>query len=591
MGELKYKGGSFLLASPRVEDLFIPEEFTSEQKMMADTARAFVENEVIPLLPKLEAHEFEYSRQLLRKAGELGLLSVEIPEEYGGLGLDKITATLVTEAMAPASSFGVTLYAHVGIGTLPIVYFGNKEQKAKYLPALATGEKVSAYALTEPSAGSDALGIRTTAKLSPDGKYYILNGTKQFITNAGFADLFITYAKIDGEKFTCFIVERNTPGVSVGREEEKMGIRGSSTRQVIFDEVKVPVENVLGEIGRGHIIAFDILDIGRWKLGAGSVGSAKEVIKLTLQYAKTRTQFGRPLTDFRLIQEKLAEMAVRTFAAESAVYRTAGLIEDAVAQINPDAPDYFAQAAKSIAEYAIEASINKVHGSETLDYVVDEGVQIHGGYGYTQEYPVERAYRDSRINRIFEGTNEINRLLIPGTLIRRALKGELPIMPVLLKLQDELLNLTPPSFTGATLEQEKYMLEMAKKMALMVSGLAVQKYQQKLEGEQEILARLADMVIEIYAMESAILRTEKAIQLYGLEAAANKVDLTTVYVHQNMARIEEWAKTCLAAMEEGDTLRTQLSVLRRLTRYTPVNLFALKRRIAARLIEAEKYLA
>ncbi|MCL4426130.1 MAG: acyl-CoA dehydrogenase family protein [Firmicutes bacterium] len=591
MGDLKYKGGSFLLASPKVEDIFIPEEFTSEQKMMADTGRSFVENEVIPLLPSLEAHEFENSVKLLRRAGELGLLSVEIPEEYGGLGLDKITATLVTESMAPAASFGVTLYAHVGIGTLPIVYFGNKGQKAKYLPALATGEKVSAYALTEPSAGSDALGIRTTATLSPDGKHYVLNGTKQFITNAGFADLFITYAKIDGEKFTCFLVERDTPGVSLGREEEKMGIKGSSTRQVIFDEVKVPVENVLGEIGRGHIIAFDILDIGRWKLGAGAVGSAKDVIRLAAQYARVRTQFGRSLSDFRLIQEKLAEMTVRTYAAESAVYRTAGLIEDAVSGINHDAPDYFAQAAKSIAEYAIEASINKVHGSEVLNYVVDEGVQIHGGYGYTQEYAVERYYRDSRINRIFEGTNEINRLLIPGTLVRRALKGELPIMPVLLRLQDELMNLAQPSFSGAVLEQEKYMLEMAKKMALMVSGLAVQKYQQKLEGEQEILTRLADMVIEIYAMESSLVRAEKAVQLYGLEAAANKVDMSTVYVHENLARIEDWAKTCLAAMEEGDMLRTQLSILRRLTRYTPVNLFSLKRRIAARVIEAERYLA
>lgn len=591
MGDLKYKGGSFLLASPKVEDIFIPEEFTSEQKMMADTGRSFVENEVIPLLPSLEAHEFENSVKLLRRAGELGLLSVEIPEEYGGLGLDKITATLVTESMAPAASFGVTLYAHVGIGTLPIVYFGNKGQKAKYLPALATGEKVSAYALTEPSAGSDALGIRTTATLSPDGKHYVLNGTKQFITNAGFADLFITYAKIDGEKFTCFLVERDTPGVSLGREEEKMGIKGSSTRQVIFDEVKVPVENVLGEIGRGHIIAFDILDIGRWKLGAGAVGSAKDVIRLAAQYARVRTQFGRSLSDFRLIQEKLAEMTVRTYAAESAVYRTAGLIEDAVSGINHDAPDYFAQAAKSIAEYAIEASINKVHGSEVLNYVVDEGVQIHGGYGYTQEYAVERYYRDSRINRIFEGTNEINRLLIPGTLVRRVLKGELPIMPVLLRLQDELMNLAQPSFSGAVLEQEKYMLEMAKKMALMVSGLAVQKYQQKLEGEQEILTRLADMVIEIYAMESSLVRAEKAVQLYGLEAAANKVDMSTVYVHENLARIEDWAKTCLAAMEEGDMLRTQLSILRRLTRYTPVNLFSLKRRIAARAIEAERYLA
>ncbi|OEF96929.1 acyl-CoA dehydrogenase [Vulcanibacillus modesticaldus] len=583
------KGGSFLIDELQPEDIFTPEDFTDEHKMIAKTTSDFVEGEIIPNIEAVENKDYDFIVGKLKEAGELGLLGVDVPEEYGGIGLDKISSSLITENFGKSGSFALAHGAHVGIGSLPIVFFGNEEQRQKYLPALATGEKIAAYALTEPSSGSDALGAKTTAVLSEDGKYYILNGTKQFITNAGFADIFVVYAKVDGEKFTAFIVEREFEGVSVGPEEKKMGIRGSSTRPLILEDVKVPVENVLGEIGRGHVIAFNILNIGRYKLGVGTVGSSKRVIELATKYAKERKQFKVPIASFRLIQEKLADMAITTYVNESMIYRTGGLIEDILSSLEGDKEDEGRKVASGIAEYAIECSINKVYGSESFDFVADEGVQIHGGYGFIEEYEVERAYRDSRINRIFEGTNEINRLLIPATLLRKAMKGEIPLLAAAERLQKELMTLMPFMPDDAPLSKEKNLLSMSKKLFLMVAGLAVQKYQKEIESEQEILKNISDMIIEIYAMESAILRTLKAIGRSSIEKEELKLDMTQVYVQEAFERIADIAKTTLAAMEEGDMLKTQLSIHKKLTRNTPINTVTLKRKIAKRIIDAEKY--
>lgn len=584
------KGGAFLIQEVQPEDIFTPEDFTDEHLMIAKTTWDFVEGEIIPNAEAFEEKDFDLVVQKLKEAGELGLLGADVPEEYGGVGLDKISSSLITENIAKSGAFALSHGAHVGIGTLPIVFFGNEEQRQKYLPLLATGEKIAAYALTEPTSGSDALGAKATAVLSDDGKFYTLNGTKQFITNAGFADLFIVYAVVGGDKFSAFIVERDYPGVSVGPEEKKMGIRGSSTRSLILEDVKVPIENVLGEIGRGHIIAFNILNIGRYKLGIGTVGTSKRIIEVTTKYAKERKQFKLPLTAFTLMQEKLADMAISTYVNETTVYRTGGLIEDILESLKGDKEDEGRKVANGIAEYAIECSINKVFGSESLDFVVDEGVQIHGGYGFIQEYEVERLYRDSRVNRIFEGTNEINRLLIPGTLVKKAMKGELPLLAAAEGLQRELMSLMPLMPDETPLSQEKGLLDMGKKLFLMVSGLAVQKYQQKLDREQEILRNISDMIIELYGMESIILRTLKAIDKLGVEKSQNKLDMTQVYVQEAFDRISNLAKNTLSAMEEGDVLRTQLSIYKKLTRYTPINTMNLKRRIAARVIEAEKYL-
>ena len=586
-----FKGGSFLIEDINPEDIFTPEDFTDEHIMIAKTTWDFVENEVLPNVEAMENKDFDLVVKLLKEAGELGLLGADVPEEYGGVGLDKISSSLITENIAKAGSFALSHGAHVGIGTLPIVFFGNEEQRNKYLPALATGEKLAAYALTEPTSGSDALGAKATAVVSEDGKHYILNGTKQFITNAGFADLFVVYAKVDGDKFTAFIVERGYEGVSVGPEEKKMGIRGSSTRPLILEDAKVPVENVLGEIGRGHIIAFNILNIGRYKLGIGTVGTSKRIIELATKYAKERKQFKLPLVSFPLIQEKVADMAISIFVNETTVYRTGGLIEDILESLKGDKEDEGRKVANGIAEYAIECSINKVFGSESLDFIIDEGVQIHGGYGFIGEYEVERLYRDSRINRIFEGTNEINRLLIPGTLLKKGLKGEIPLMQAAEKLQKELMGLMPLMPDDTPLSQEKGLLDMAKKLFLMTAGLAVQKYQQKIENEQEVLRNVSDMIIELFGMESIILRTLKSIRKNGLEKSLNKVEMTQVFVQESFERIAGIAKNTLAAMEDGDVLRTQLSIQKKLTRYTPINTVALKRTIAAKIIEAEKYLA
>ncbi|MGG4459339.1 acyl-CoA dehydrogenase family protein [Brevibacillus porteri] len=582
------RGGSFLIDAGSADDVFVPEEYTEEQKMIAKTTEDFVNNEVRPHLEELENHQFDISVRLLKEAGELGLLAGDVPEKYEGLGLDKVSTALVTEKFSLARGFALSYGAHVGIGSLPIVYFGNEEQKQRYLPDLASGKRIAAYCLTEPGSGSDALGAKTTATLSADGKHYILNGEKQWITNAGFADVFIVYAKIDGEKFTAFIVERTFPGVSFGPEEKKMGIKCSSTRTVILQDVPVPVDNLLGEPGRGHVIAFNILNVGRYKLAVGAVGSAKKAVELASNYAKERKQFKTPIANFTLIKNKLANMAVKTYAAESSVYRTVGLFDTALTRLGEKADDG-AEVAKAIADYAIECSINKVFATEVLDYCVDEGVQIHGGYGFMSEYEIENMYRDSRINRIFEGTNEINRMLIPDTLVKKAMKGELPLMQAASSLQADLMSYYPEEIEDAPLAMEKHLINITRKIILMVAGSALMKYQQAMSKEQELLAFAADMLIELYAMDSIVKRTEKAMAANGIEAEQQKLEMTAVYVHEAFDRIEGWAKEALAAMEEGDELRLRLSILKKLTRRTPINTVALKRSIADRVIEAGAY--
>lgn len=585
----KVLGGSYMIDDIDYKQIATPEDFTEEHRMIAQMTEDFIAGDVAPHDEEIEKLNYDLTVKLMRKAGELGLLGAEVPEAYGGLGLDKASSTLINEHLTKGSAFALSIGAHVGIGTLPIVYFGTEEQKQKYLPALASGEQIAAYCLTEPSSGSDALGAKATAVLTEDGTHYVLNGAKQFITNAAFADLFIVYAKVNGKDFSTFIVERTMEGVSIGPEEKKMGIKGSSTCPLILEDVKVPVENLLWEVGKGHLIAFNILNIGRFKLAAGCVGGAKDSIEYAAKYANERAQFGRKISSFPLIGKKLADMNIRTFVLESMVYRTSGLFDVGLSEVDHNSANVGYQSAKAIAEYQLECSINKVFGSEVLDFLVDEAVQIHGGYGFTQEYRVERNYRDSRINRIFEGTNEINRLLIPGTLIKRAMKGELPLMQKAMALQSELMGLIPGQQFEGTLEQETHMLSMAKKIFLMVGAQAVQKYQMKLEDEQEILSHLADMMINVFAMESALLRTKKHIDRVGEAKAQQMIDMTTVYIHEAFDQIDGWAKEALSAMESGDMLRTQLSILKKLTRKTAVNSLGLRRQIAAKVIEAERY--
>lgn len=583
-------GGGFLVADPEPGDIFIPEHFTEEQLMIGRTCDEFVQQKVRPRIDEIEEGDHELSLSLLRESGELGLLGGDVPEAYGGLGLDKVSTTLVAEKLAGAGSFAITAGAHSGIGTLPLVFFGNEEQKSRYLPSLATGEVVAAYALTEPDAGSDALGGKATATLSDDGKSYRLNGQKQWITNSGFADLLTVYAKVDGEKMTAFLVERGFDGVSVGPEHKKMGIRGSSTCDVYFNDAVVPIENVLGEIGRGHIIAFNILNIGRWKLGALCLGSCKAVLGIAARYASQRQQFGKPIAVFPAIQQKLAQMAARTFALESVVYRTAGLYDQGLAVVESDG-DGAKGAAEAIAEYALEASINKVLGSETLDFVVDEGVQIHGGYGFIQEFEIERAYRDARISRLFEGTNEINRLLIPASLMRRATKGELPLMAAIQRVQQEITSLQPATSAGVDgpLSAQAQELANAKRATLMVAGLGVQKYLNRMEEEQEFLMGAADLAITVFAWESALLRAQQLVGELGEEGAGMAVDLARLYGDLAATEAEITARRTLAGMEEGDTLQTQLAILRRLFRRVPVNNVTLGRRIAQSVLGAGGY--
>ncbi|MCG8400899.1 MAG: acyl-CoA dehydrogenase family protein [Firmicutes bacterium] len=580
------KGGMFLLENIDANTIFTPEDFADEHRMIAETVADFVENEVASNIEELDQQKEGLMRSLMEKAGELGILSADIPEEYEGDEMGKIASAIIAENVSGGGSFSVSHGAHTGIGSLPIILFGTEEQKKKYLPGLATGKLIAAYALTEPMAGSDALGCRTKAVLSEDGKHYIVNGEKIYITNAGFADVFITYVKVDGEKFSCFIVDKDTPGFSIGAEEKKLGIKGSSTCSLIYEDALVPVENLLGEIGKGHIIAFNILNIGRYKLGAGATGASKLTLSVAAKYAMERQQFNLPIAKFGMIKNKLARMAAKAYASESLLYRMVGEIEEALEE-KTDGKEIGA----AIEDYAIECSIAKVHASETLDYCADECVQIHGGYGYTQDFPAERFYRDSRINRIFEGTNEVNRLIIPGTLLRRGMKGQLPLMQAAQALTDELTSLRAKTPTGdeAPLEIEFDMLDRAKKLFLMVGGTAAQKYMQKIVKEQEIIEIMAEMAIEIYAMESALLRAKKAVD-NGAENAGSHTELALAYTYDAFPKLDAWAKQALAYMYEGgDMLRTNLSVAKRLCKYTPVNLIGLRQKIAAKVLDAGKY--
>jgi alkylation response protein AidB-like acyl-CoA dehydrogenase len=586
-----FAGGEFLIKDVAPEDVFTPEDFTDEHKMIYQTGSDFVEKEVAPVVDKLEEKDHGLVLELLGKAGELGLLGTDIQEENGGLGLDKVSTTIVAEVMGPAGSFSVVYSAHTGIGTLPIVYFGNEEQKAKYLPKLASGEWCGAYCLTEAGSGSDALNARTKAVLSDDGKYYILNGEKMFITNAGWASSFIVYAKVDGEEFTGFIVEKDFPGVSTGKEETKMGVHGSSTRPVVLEDAKVPVENVLFEIGKGHKIAFNILNIGRWKLGASCVGGCKRCLTDSVKYANGRIQFKVPISSFGMIKTKLSDMAVRTYMSESMMYRLAGMFDDKLSLLDAEAKKSGAENAKAIEEYAAECSITKVYGSEALDFCVDEYVQILGGYGFCAEYPAERYYRDSRINRIWEGTNEINRMLVPGTMMKRAMQGRLNLLQAAQAVAGDLMTYSPLSveLPDTPLALQEHIIKMSKKLALMVAGVAAQKFGAKLDREQEILAKIADIVIEIFAMESGLLRTLKIISKDGEEKAKYQIAAVKVYVDEMIPRIESWAKQIISYVEEGDMLRTQLAGVRKLARYQPIDSVTLKREIADRIIDIESY--
>ncbi|MBZ5685279.1 MAG: acyl-CoA dehydrogenase family protein [Acidobacteriia bacterium] len=585
----KIPGGSFLIEERRPEDVFTPEDFTEQHLLIAQTAEEFANKEIVPNIEKMEHKDFSVTRELVKKAGELGLSGVDVPEQYGGMELDKVTSAIIADRIAKYGGFSTTWGAHTCIGTLPIVYFGTEEQKKKYLPGLASGEKVGAYALSESSSGSDALNCRTRANLSADGKHYLLNGEKMWITNAGFADLFIIFAKVDGEKFTAFIVERGFPGFSVGAEEHKMGIRGSSTCPLILNDCKVPVENVLGEIGKGHHIAFNVLNVGRFKLGAGCIGSARNCIESAIAYAKQRKAFGKVIADFGLIREKLANMAAGIFTGEAMAYRTVGMMDAAIAQLDSGHTD-MAPVRKVIDEYAVECSILKVWGSEFISYVVDEAVQIYGGYGFVEEYPAERNYRDVRVNRIFEGTNEINRLVITGFLLKRAMSGQLPLMAAIKKLMDEVLSGTSEEGEEGPLAQERKLVATAKKIGLFAAGIATQKYMQAIQDQQEIMGAIANMVIETYAMESAVLRAQKLAARNGEAGAALAIAMTRVYISGAMEKIESAAKLVIAACAEGDMLRSQLAILRRLCKYEPFNTLALRRTIAQRVIETGKYM-
>jgi alkylation response protein AidB-like acyl-CoA dehydrogenase len=589
--ERLFKGGEFLIRDALPEEIFTPEDFTNEHRLIAKSAEEFAVGEVESRREELEELNPDLIKTLISKAGELGFLSTDIPEIYGGSEMDHVSTVVVTEKMTRGiSGFDISTGVQMGIGSLPIVLFGSPEQKAKYLPKLCTGEMIGAFALTEPEHGSDALTAETTAVLSDGGKYYILNGQKQFITNAGFADLFLTYAQVDGTKFTAFIVERAWDGVSVDEEEKKMGVHGSSTRSVIYTDVKVPAENVLGEIGRGHVVALNTLNIGRYKLGPGTVGGAKLLIAEGVKYAKSRVQFGRPIADFGLIKHKIAEMVVRTYVTESMVYRTAGLLDMALEGIDPTKDDAGKKTGEALRRYALECSINKNFGSEMLDYVADECVQIMGGYGYIKDNRVESAYRDSRINRIWEGTNEINRLLIVDMLIRAAMKGELPLLDTIKKLTEELMGYRPTmGEEEGILEKERKMVGNAKKMALLSAGAATQKYMDKLANEQEAVALIADMIIEIFAMESALLRTLKKIQKEGEEKSKIHTAATQVYINDSFPRVDLMARQVFAAISEGEELRTQLMGVKKYARFTPANTIVLRRAIADSIISAGRY--
>jgi butyryl-CoA dehydrogenase len=591
----KISGGSFLLEERRPEDVFTPEDFTEQHQLIGQTAEEFAVNEILPNAEKIEHKDFSISRALVKKAGELGLSAVEIPEAYGGLDMDKVTAAVIADHIAKYAGFATTWGAHSGIGLLPLVYFGTEEQKKKYLPRLAAGEIVGAYALSETSSGSDALNCRTRAQLSADGRHYVLNGEKMWITNAGFADLFTVFAKVDGDKFSAFLVEKTFPGISIGGEEHKLGIRGSSTCPVILNDCQVPAENLLGEIGKGHVIAFNILNVGRFKLGAMCVGGGRVSLENAIAYAKQRKAFGKVIADFGLVREKLANMATLLYVGESLVYRTVGMMDVALNEVDKSGADAMRETRKAIEEYAVECSIIKVWASEMIDYVVDESLQIYGGYGFVEEYPAERAYRDARINRIFEGTNEINRLIITGFLLKRAMTGQLPLMAAIKKLMEEVLSGPSASeeFEGA-LADERKLVAQAKKLGLFAAGAATQKYMQAIQDQQEIMGAIADMTIETYAMETAVLRAQKIAESGSSSsksetAAALPIAMTRVYLTQAFEKVESAARKVIAAVAEGDMLRTQLAILRRLSKHEPFNTIELRQLIAQRVIERGKY--
>ncbi len=588
--KVKVAGGSWLLEERDPKEVFTPEDFTEEHQQIAKTAEEFARQEIIPAIERIEHKEYQVTRDLLKKASEIGIANIDVPEQYGGSDMDKVSSAIVADRIAVCASFSTSFGGHAGIGTLPIVYFGTPEQKAQYLPKLASGEWIGAYALSESTSGSDAMNARTKAVLSPDKKHYILNGEKMWITNANFADLYIVFAKIDGEKFSAFIVERTFPGFSVGAEEKKMGIRGSSTAPLILNDCKVPVENLLGEIGKGHVIAFNILNIGRFKLGAGCVGGARYALSNAIGYAKQRKAFNKSIAEFGLIKEKLADIAIGTYVGEAMSYRTIGMIDVALSEINKNAPDAATQMRKGIEEYAVECSILKVWGSEMVDKVVDEVVQIYGGYGFVEEYPAERAYRDARVNRIFEGTNEINRMITTGWMLKQAMSGKLALMPAIKKLMDEVL--AGPSMADpleGPLAAERTLVVNAKKIALFVAGAASQKYMMALPDEQEIMGAMADILIETFAMESAVLRTQKLTAANGEAGAKLATAMTQVYLTDSFNKLEACAKKVIAAIAEGDMLRTQMAILRRLAKHEPVNVIALRQQIADRVLEAGKY--
>jgi alkylation response protein AidB-like acyl-CoA dehydrogenase len=576
-------GGSFLIEDHAAAEVFTPEDLTQEHHAIAKAAREFFEKEVAPNVDAIVGGDRDLAVALLRKAASLGFEGILTPERYGGMELDMASSMVVAEELARDGSFAGWHGAHAGIGTMPLLLFGTEEQKQKYLPRLSSAELVAAYCLTEPHCGSDALAARTRADLTPDGRHYVLNGQKMWITNGGKADLFTVFAKVDGEKFSAFLVERNFPGVSSGHEEHKMGIKGSSTTAVFLDNVHVPVENLLGEIGRGHIIAFNILNLGRLKLGPFAVGGSKNVLRVSLAYAKQRKAFGVEIASFGMIRHKLAEMAIRTYAAESMSCRVEGLIESHLTGFSWDEQDAPRRFMKAIEEFAAECSMIKVYASEVLDYVVDEGVQIHGGYGYHQDYAVERAYRDSRINRIFEGTNEINRLLTTGMLLKRAQTGRLGLVKAAKGLMDEILS--GPSLSTSDQSEERRLAGNAKKVALLLLAMAFEKFGPEMEKQQEVLAGIADVLMDTFAMESCLLRLEKSGKTEGAMA-----DMTAVFLRDAMTRIEGFARPVLAACSEGDALRSNMAVLRRFTKFEPVDAIGIRRRIAERLIDAGHYL-
>ena len=584
-------GGMFVVEDISFQDVFTPEDFTSEHKDIAKAVEDFVKGEIISRGDEIELLNNEVSRELMRKAGDLGFLGIDIPEKYGGMELDKISSAIVSEKFGyGAGSFSITEVNHTGIGTLPLALFGKGEQLKKYLPGLSSGELIGAFALTEPEAGSDALNPLTTATLTEDGKYYLLNGSKQFITNAGFADIVFTYAKVDEKFFTAFIVEQDWDGVSVDEEEEKMGFHGTSTRAYHFDNVRVPVENVLGEVGRGHVVALNALNMGRYKVGAICIGSAKRAFDEAVKYAKQRVQFGRPICEFGLIREKIGEMAIRLFAAESMMYRTAGLIQAKLEGLDMSSDDAGIRTAEVLEDYLIECSINKIYGSETEDYVVDEEVQIFGGYGYIHGNHPELAYRNTRINRIWEGTNEINRIVIVNTLIRRATKGIFDLISAFNRVSKEIEKLEPGGPDEPEgLSAQKKIIEFAKSIWLFVMGVAYGMYEKGLRDEQELMGMISDIIIEIYAIESALLRSQRLLNGKKPERATIPVKMTKVLVHDSLEKISFLARRALEAMEDEELLEKHLATIRRLLVSPPINTVTLRRDIVDAMIQYGRY--